>query len=244
MCLYFSLLFVLSLYIYSYRYVHDGLTFLSLFACTIEKPAASIFPLIPYSLHIFFIFLPMCIWNLYLHISLLICEWIWPQFFAHPPRSSFYEPHHIYINIHNIWKSQEWRVEMEAKLCTCKANCMSFFPTIIIRHNIYTSHTEYYKRTKNGIEKGILRHRALGLFLSSYYFHSIRTYTSDYIAQYVLHAICMFTYLPFIVCKKRHFRRIYVAWTSPSYKAFFCRTGEEMKQDVKKKKRACVYDKE
>lgn len=123
------------------------------------------FPLIPYSLHIFFIFLPMYVYRIYLYKLAYIYEWIWPQFFAHPPRSSFYEPHHN-MYIHNIWKSYGWRVEMEAKLCTCKANCMSFFPTIIIRHNIYTSHTEYYKRTGKSNndkwyrKKGILRHRA------------------------------------------------------------------------------------
>ena len=121
-------------------------------------------------------------------------------------------------------------LEMEAKLCTCKASCMSFFPTIIIRHNIYTSHTEYYKRTakattkKNGIEQGILRHRALRLFSVCLFFllfftpNRSRMEVREKERKYrTICTTCMFTYLPFIVCKKRHFRKergkrkIYVA---------------------------------
>lgn len=140
----FQCIFPYAIFAHVHTHILDGLTFLSLFACTIEKPATSIFPLIPYSFHIFFIFLPIYMFYTYVCIHAYMSEY-GPNFPAHPPRSSFYEPHHVCMctHTHTTYEMFEWD-EMEAKLCTCKANCMSFFPPSSSSSSgiIYTHHIQ------------------------------------------------------------------------------------------------------
>lgn len=108
--------------------------------------------------HIFHIFVPMCIWILYIYFFIsiytkLICEWMWPQFFANPPRSSFYEPHHIYIHTIQHMKiawMEGWKWKQNC--VRAKLAVWAFFPPsssgIIYTHHIQNITNERQKQQR------------------------------------------------------------------------------------------------